>query len=181
MERHFSMKRKKRLFPKILTAFFLTVVCIFSFIFLKHEKNIPEEVKAPVVSIPQRLKEASVTKLKFIYKCGHEKNETKRTADELIGKTREEIENLKPEWDISSFSEKEISAEISLPTDCPNHFVIRLIGNKVYVFRTNDENIIYKKREVNINDLSREDVKTLTEGIRADSELELLEIMESFS
>ena len=55
------------------------------------------------------------------------------------------------------------------------------MGNKIYVFRTNDENIVYKKREVNVNDLSKEDIKTLTEGIRVDSELELLEIMESFS
>ena len=181
MEKHFSMKRKKRLFPKVLTIFFLSTVCVFSFIFFKSEEPAPEEEKEPVVSVVQRLKDDSVTKIKRIYKCGHEKNETKRTDDELIGKTKEEIEKANPQWKITSFSDSEISVEIALTVDCPNHFIIRLMGNKIYVFRTNDENIVYKKREVNVNDLSKEDIKTLTEGIRVDSELEHLEIMEAFS
>lgn len=182
MEPRFSMKKKKNLFPKIITLTAVVVLgglTLFNFKFANKKEE--KVTKTTVSKIEETLKENSVTKTKFIYKCGHEKNESKRTEDQFIGKTKKEIEKQNPTLTITSFSPEEMCLEKAISKDCQNHFIIRLMENRIYVFRTNDENTVYKKREINVNDLSNEDVKILTEGIRVDSELELLEMMESFS
>lgn len=181
MEPRFSMKRKRNFLPKVGITLVFSLIFAFLFSFFETSTQKKTEEKETVSVVEETVWESAVQKTKFIYKCGHEKNESKKVEDRFVGKTKENIEKNFLDVDVVSFSPKEISFEKNVDEDCPNHFIIRLIDNKIYVFRTNDENTVYKKREVNVNDLSKEDIKNLTDGVRADSELELLEMMESFS
>ena len=137
MERSFSMRRKKPVFPKVIFIVLL-VSALFGYLFYSGNiKNEPEaENKAVDVRSEPVLQENSVTRVKTLYKCGHEKNETKRTDSNLAGKTRREIELIHPEWILTSFTPDEIMVEIEEKTDCDKHYLIRLIGNKLCVFKT---------------------------------------------
>lgn len=181
MKPKFSMKRKRNILPKLAITSFLSLIFTALFAFRGIEPEKSQNEKEAVVAVTQTLKSDAVQKTKIIYKCGHERNEAKRIEDRFIGKTKEETEKIAPDLSVTFFSPEEVDFEKNLGEDCQNHFIIRLSENKICVFRTNDESTVYKARDINVNDLSNEDMKILTEGIRVDSELELLEMMESFS
>ncbi len=181
MERNFSMRKRKSIFPKIfLTAFIIIIAVLILYMF--YPKNEPTVADTPVAARSEPvLNEDSVTKIKTLYKCGHEKNETKRSDSNFSGKTRQEIELMHPEWKITKFTREEVDAEITVNKDCDNHYFIQLIGNQLHVYKTSNPDKILRKKEINLNVLTGDDIKTLITGIKTDSEFEMLEILESFS
>lgn len=182
MERSFSMRKKKPVFPKVFFTFLLISVFLGYLFYSGNTKNEPEtDNKAVDVRSEPVLTENSVTRIKTLYKCGHEKNETKRTDSNLAGKTRREIELIHPDWIMTSFTPDEIMVEIEEKNDCDRHYMIRLIGNKLCVYKTSDPNKILKEKEININAFSQTDIEILLNGIRAETEFEMLEILESFA
>ncbi len=181
MERNFSMRRKKSVFPKILAILFAIVITgLIFYVFYPREEAI--QIDTPVTAKSEiTLNEDSVTKIKTLYKCGHEKNETKRTDRELSGKTRHEAELMKPEWKITKFTREGLEAEIIMDTDCDNHYIISLVGNELRVTKTDGTNKILRKKQINTNVLTKEEIDALISGMKTDSEFEMLEIMESFA
>ncbi len=182
MERNFSMRRKKSILPKVTAVIFiLALIAVAVYVFYPRKNEIPV-TNAPVAARSEIiLNDDSVTKIKTLYKCGHEKNETKRTESELAGKRRQDVEILRPEWKITKFTREEVDAEILKNIDCDKHFILELTGNELRVYKSNDKDRIIRKKQINTQVLSKEEIDSLLSGIKTDSEFEMLEIMESFS
>ena len=181
MERNFSMRRKKSVFPKIIAILFVLIVIALIF-YVFYPRRETTNIDTPVTARSEiTLNEDSVTKIKTLYKCGHEKNEIKRTDKDIVGKTKQEVELKNPDWKITKFTQKEVSAEINRDTDCDNHYIISLVGDELFVSKTGDKDKILRKKQINTDFLTREELDSLISGIKTDSEFEMLEIMESFS
>ena len=181
MERNFSMRRKKSVFPKIMVILFVLVVIALIF-YVFYPRRETTNIDTPVTARSEiTLNEDSVTKIKTLYKCGHEKNEIKRTDKDIVGKTKQEVELKNPKWEITKFTPKEVSAEINLDTDCDNHYIISLVGDELFVSKTGDKDKILRKKQINTDFLTKEELDSLISGIKTDSEFEMLEIMESFA
>ncbi len=181
MERNFSMRRKKSVFPKIIAILFALAIIGLIF-YVLYPKEEPTEMNTPVTARSEiTLNEDSVTKVKTLYKCGHEKNEIKRADKGITGKTRHEVELLNPKWKITKFTMEELEAEIIVDSDCDNHYIISLVGNELRVFKTGNKDKILRKKQINTDYLTKEEIDMLISGIKTDSEFEMLEIMESFA
>jgi ribosomal protein S17E len=126
----------------------------------------------------QTLSDTASIELTTLYSCGHSKTEIIKPTDQIINKTSDEIKEIYPNWTIKQFSKNYLVVEEIKETQCENHFVIKLVNNKLQVFQ-NEKGII-KEVAINVNLLTEEDKKILISGITVNSEYELLEIMESF-
>ena len=95
----------------------------------------------------------SAIKLKTVYNCGHIETKTDKTPEIIIGKTKEEIEKINPEWKIDEFSENFILVEEQIDKPCENHYIIKLKDNTLYVYKQNNSEEYIKKQVLLIYEL----------------------------
>ena len=184
MAREFHMMPKKSYRGKILLLglAILIFVCALRYI-PKKEPIIEERQEAEAVTkqiTEIYLGKNSAIKLKSVYNCGHIKTETRETEDALAGKTKEEILKIHPDWKIYEFTSELLSAEQTIDETCDSHYVIKLKNNTLYVYKKNNLSESVKKQEISTSMLTKEDIKELENGINADTEFEVLQILESF-
>lgn len=93
------------------------------------------------------------------------------------------METLKEEYidfDIISETEDTIYLQKDINTNCPNHFLLKILNDYVVIYQvvTEDEINIYKNTEIHINTLRDEIKDELYEGIYIDGLQELYSIIE---
>ena len=108
------------------------------------------------------------------------KTETKEADSNLIGKTKEEISMIHPDWLIHEFSDELLSAEQTIDGICDSHYIIKLKDNTLYVYKRNNLTESVREQEINTSVLTKDDIEELKNGINADTEFEVLQILESF-
>lgn len=174
-------QRKKRKQKKIII--FGSVFCIFSGIFIVFLLAPSRPVPVTEVSIPQKniiIQKNASFRLNSLYVCGHQKTQLLPLPEDLIGKTEAEAKLIYPNRTILKFNENLLEAEEKINTECDNHFLLQLTGNKIIVKKTNSPNEIMIEKPINLSILTKEDINILSSGIFVNSKYELLEILESF-
>ena len=187
MQGEFHMRKKKSYRGTILLVGVAVLVFITAIKYIpkKIAKNeqLPETQEAVAVQNEKNilLSENSAMKLKEVYNCGHINTQTKETEKNLIGKTQKEIELMYPGWKIDEFSENFISVEVEINKPCENHYIIKLKNNALYVYKQNNAEEYIKKQKISTSMLTKDEIKDLENGITAETEYEVLEILESFA
>ncbi|MCE5236348.1 MAG: hypothetical protein ABFC62_04095 [Clostridiaceae bacterium] len=75
--------------------------------------------------------------------CGHEVLAVGNES--MAGKTRAEAEKAYPDWTLAAFSADEVVFEKELPGYCPAHYVLKLEGGELGLYRA-DETTYEQKR-----------------------------------
>ena len=187
MQGEFHMRKKKsyRGTVLIIGISILTFITTIKYIPKKPAENkaLPPVEEAVAVKSPKDiiLGENSAIKIKTVYSCGHIETKTDNIPNDIIGKTKEEIKLINPNWKIDEFSENLISLEEEIDLPCENHYIIKLKDNTLFVYRKNNENEFLKKQNISTSMLTNDEIEELELGINAESEYEVLEILESFA
>lgn len=161
----------------------IALLAFISIIKYMPEKDTTNETKE-VVAIKENdeiyLEKNSALNLETFYTCGHTKKETLSADDNIAGKTKSEIEDIHPDWKIESFDSDFISVKINSNEDCGNHYVIKLKDDTLFVYKKANPNEVIKQQKINTSMLLQEEISDLENGINAETEFEVLEILESF-
>lgn len=179
----FHMKRKKLHRSTILIIGLCILALVSALKYIPKKDLSSENIKeTSAVNTPEviYLEKNSAIKLKTVYSCGHIKNETRETDKDLIGKTKDEVMEIHPNWKITKFEKNLLCAEESIEAPCDNHYLIKLKNDTLYVYKKNNTSESIREQKINTAALADADIKELTAGIDAETEFEVLEILESF-
>lgn len=169
-------RRKKKRFIFCMA----TLIVLFSALLLLLPKSNPAFTEVLHTNKPVTLQKSATLKLATLYACGHQRWRQFPLPDELKGSTENDVKRMHPSWNILRFEEQVIEAEEKIDTDCDNHYLLKLIKDKIIVTQKNSPDIIVSEERINLSMLTSEDQAILSSGIFVNSEYELLEILESF-
>lgn len=179
--------RRIRIINILIFCIFIYLIGLYTgYVIYKSKKNIEnKEVKiAQVITIGGNKITPST---KIIYKYYYPSESKTKIKEELspyflIGKTKDEIKNYLPEWNVNSFSEKEVILTKTLDKDSKKHFIVSEYNGNVASFKEKvaKENLI-EITSTPVSSLSEEEQKIISEGIVVDTKYELLRCMENYS
>lgn len=133
----------------------------------------------------QELKVTPNTKFalkKFYDECSHFEYEEAELPIELVNLTRQEIEDYYDDWEIEEFSDKKLILCKEINGYCREHFLIKLDGDKVNIYRLSTEGKFNKYKDTDIvkEYLTDKDIEKLSEGITVYGEGKLSSVLEDF-
>lgn len=113
--------------------------------------------------------------------CGHSVTEDLYIPPNFVGKTIDEIKKENQNIEITLYDDFSISATELYDTQCENHYIIKLKGNKLISYNKNEPDIIIKETTLNLMEFQKSDADILKNGIEVGSKEELLEFYEDFA
>ena len=179
---YYEKKRKNKLKMQVFAAcvFILGSVVVALFYMRTPIANV-QEVARTATAPPEVLQAGASVEITKLYTCGHTKKEIIPADFKETDKTEAEIARDMPQWEILNFEPRYLTVEEKMSAECDEHYLIKLVGSKIQVSRMNSQNDIIREVKINISTFSESDENIMKSGIIANSEYELLEIMESFS
>ena len=119
---------------------------------------------------------------KYYSKCGHSKNYIAEMPKEFINKTKEEIVNEYPEWNIEEFSSSKLVLSQEINSLCDEHYVIKKEGKNISVYYQNqfDEMQLYKDTNISTEYLTEKDKDELENGIYVYGKDKLNSVLEDY-
>ena len=148
-------------------------------------KNVYDNSEKIVTTAVQEIKVTPNTKFalkKFYDECSHFEYEEAELPIELVNLTRQEIEDYYDDWEIEEFSEKQLTLCKEINGYCKEHFLIKLDGEKVNIFRLSTDGKFLKYKDTNIvkDYLTDKDIENLSKGITVYGEGKLSSVLEDF-
>lgn len=116
-------------------------------------------------------------------KCGHSSIEIIDIPDELINMTEREIMAKYENWEVRSFSSKEVYLYREIVANCDDHFVLKEKDGFLAVYN-NVNDITFNLKEVtdiDISSLPSGDIENLKKGIYVYGQDELSSLIEDFN
>ncbi len=111
----------------------------------------------------------------------YNKIEKKPININMAGLTIEELDKIYEDWEISYYNEKEICLEKDIKTIDENKYVVSIDNGYVTVFQNIEGELqTYIKTDRKVEELYENDMLLLTNGIKVNSDSELLKILEDF-
>lgn len=138
-----------------------------------EETNSNEEKTSP---------NCSLTMKRYYNECGHSIEEYTNLNNELVNKTKDEIQQVYSAWTIDKFSNNEIIISRSFDSQCGEHYVVRDKDGKVaiYLISGDGTEIELQETEISTEFLTENDKMELQNGIRANGKQELNQVIENF-
>ena len=120
---------------------------------------------------------------KIYYKsCDHLIRKSKDISEELINKSREDVEKAYPEWKIEEFSPTQITLYKTENGNCGEHYWVQehngVIG--IYVMDEYGVKTLKEDTEISTQYLPEEDIKNLQAGIEIIGHTKLVEFLEDY-
>ena len=120
---------------------------------------------------------------KIYYKsCDHLIRKSEDISEELINKSREDVEKAYPEWKIEEFSPTQITLYKTENGNCGEHYWVQeqdgVIG--VYVMDEFGVKTLKEDTEISTQYLPEEDIKNLQAGIEIIGHTKLVEFLEDY-
>jgi len=159
------------------------------------ENNIVAEVKEEKNEIENKLellqtdssaeKTTPHTKLvlkKYYKECGHTINEYARLPEEMVNRTKEEIETEYIEWEIEEFSTEQMKLIKKVEGVCNQHYILRPKDGVVAIYKTdqNGNETLQEETAIATEYLTTEDLEKLENGISVYGEENLNAMIEDF-
>lgn len=115
-------------------------------------------------------------------KCGHETNQYEKIGDNLVNKTKEELQNVYSGWKIEDFSESNILLSKDEDGYCDEHYLVQDKEGKVTIYKILEDGKkqIFQETEISTEYLSDFDKIQIKEGIRVNGKQNLNQLIEDF-
>lgn len=115
-------------------------------------------------------------------KCGHTTNDEAIIPEDMVNKTKNEVEEIYSNWTIQEFSKDKVVLYKQLDDICKEHYILRPLDNVIAVYRVNanDEEILEEKTGIAIQYLPQPDLLKLENGIKAVGKEQLNSILEDY-
>ena len=138
-----------------------------------EETNSNEEKTSP---------NCKLTMTRYYNECGHSIEEYTDLNNELVNKTKDEIQQVYSAWTIDKFSNDEIIISRSFDSQCGEHYIVRDKDGKVAVYLLSGDGTETELQETEISTefLTEADKLELQNGISANGRQELNQVIENF-
>ena len=138
-----------------------------------EETNSNEEKTSP---------NCKLTMKRHYNECGHSIEEYTDLNNELVNKTKDEIQQVYSAWIIDKFSNDEIIISRSFDSQCGEHYIVRDKDGKVAVYLLSGDGTETELQETEISTefLTEADKLELQNGISANGRQELNQVIENF-
>lgn len=138
-----------------------------------EETNSNEEKTSP---------NCKLTMKRYYNECGHSIEEYASLNNELVNKTKDEIQQVYSAWTIDKFSNDEIIISRSFDSQCGEHYIVRDKDGKVAVYLLSGDGTETELQETEISTefLTEADKLELQDGIKANGKQELNQVIENF-
>ena len=115
-------------------------------------------------------------------KCNHITKEYAEVPYDIVNMTEGEVEKEYSDWELQSFSEKEIVIYKQIEGVCNEHYVLREKDGFVAVYSIDEKNneIFIELTGIAVEYLTEEDLKTIKEGIFTEGKENLNSVIEDF-
>lgn len=138
-----------------------------------EETNSNEEKTSP---------NCKLTMKRYYNECGHSIEEYTDLNNELVNKTKDEIQQVYSAWTIDKFSNDDIIISRSFDSQCGEHYIVRDKDGKVAVYLLSGDGTETELQETEISTefLTEADKLELQNGISANGKQELNQVIENF-
>ena len=138
-----------------------------------QETNANEEKVSP---------NASITLKTYYTDCGHTKSEYKTVTEELVNKTKNEVEEKYKDYEVLKFTDSDIILEKEENGECGEHYIVRDKNGKVaiYELESNDKEIEYEVTDISTEYLTATDRNNIEKGIRVNRKTRFKSINRGF-
>ena len=110
---------------------------------------------------------ASLILKKYYSECDHIEKEIVEIPKEMVNLRRDEIQEKYSDWEIVSFSSKELVIAKKFNGNCNNHYVIREKNGKIVVYKVSNNNeSVFKNTDISTEYLTNQDRQELNNGIQ---------------
>lgn len=136
--------------------------------FVQAELEKVENLVQETASSEERIGINTKIKVEEVFtQCGHKKECSDISKEDIINYTKEDLKQKYPEYDISKFSNENVVLKKKNQGFCDEHFVLRLGEDFVEVFKINseEEEELYLVTNISKDYLTAEDMKKLDLGI----------------
>ncbi len=118
----------------------------------------------------------------YYKKCGHTTSEYKDIPQELVNKTKQELQETYKEWNVDKFSDTEIILSKEEEGECGEHFIVRTKNEKVVIYKILDDETEeeYEITDISSEYLSETDKVNMQNGIRVNGKQNLNQLIEDF-
>lgn len=119
----------------------------------------------------------------YYTKCGHEKIEKKLSNDKFSGYTKKQLANEMKNWEIESFTPKEVVLKRQVENVCDKHYFIGIKDGYVALFQGRPAlpSKIIEKTDIIVDVLKEEDRAILEKGLVINNKREFLKIKEGLT
>lgn len=125
---------------------------------------------------------ASITFEIYYNSCGHSKVEKNTVSKDIVNKTKDELQELYPEWKVKKFSSISIVLYKEENAMCDNHYMVKATDGYISVYSIDKDGNEKLKNSTDISTqyLPEEDIVLLKKGIKANSNTELEQILSDY-
>ncbi len=125
---------------------------------------------------------ASITLKTYYQQCGHTSSEYKTVPEELVNKTRNELEELYTGWDVQKFTDTDIVLEKEEVGSCGEHYIVRDKEGKVVIYEIQDDESEkeYEETDIYTEYLTETDKNNIQKGIYVNGKQNLNQLIEDF-
>lgn len=111
---------------------------------------------------------ASLTIKRYYKECGHTTSEYKNVSEDMVNKTREELQNMYPDFTIEEFSETNIVLQKQEEGRCDEHFVVKDENSNIMIYKENQEGVeeLYQNTGISTEYLPETDKINLRNGVK---------------
>lgn len=125
---------------------------------------------------------ASITLKKHYKACGHTTSEYREVAEELVNKTKSEMEKIYKDWKVEKFSDADIVLIKEEAGTCGEHYVVRDKDGRIAIFEVQKDGT---EKECEITDIYTEyltetDKNSIKKGIFVNGKQNLNQLIEDF-
>lgn len=125
---------------------------------------------------------ASITLKKHYKGCGHTTSEYKEVSEELVNKTRNELEEIYIDWKVEKFSDTDIVLIKEEEGTCGEHYVVRDKEGRIAIFEIQKDGteIEYEVTDIYTEYLTETDKNNIKKGISVNGKQNLNQLIEDF-
>ncbi len=121
--------------------------------------------------------------LKVTYKgCGHQTSEYIKVPENLVNKSKEELERQYVGWNIQEFSDIQITLSKEEDGECGEHYLVQDVNGKVLIYEILEDGSKkeYEQTDISTEYLSEPDKVQIKEGIRVNGKQSLNQLIEDY-
>lgn len=124
----------------------------------------------------------SITLKKFYNECGHETSQYLEIPEELVNKTKEELQKKYEGWNIEKFSDTQIILIKDEAGVCGEHYIVRENDGKITIYEVlqNGAEKEYEVTDISIEYLTDTDKENMKKGIEVNGKQNLNQLIEDF-
>ena len=151
------------------------------------EEETKEELPSEPATVVDNQEETITPSTKMVYQYYYPSDDVTETAEEvppyfLVGLTRSDMETIYQEWELLSFSPKEVVLRRTVEGNSHERYIVGVKNGYVAVFYEEEQNGVSLKEQTNIpvSSLDEEEQKRLAEGILVVGKDRLAQVLQDY-